>query len=388
MAFLNNSLKDSFKTLAPTSKPSKPRGRPPKNRIPSPVRIPDMSPIGDKFSPFRTSSPSTPTTIQRTPDNEERMISPVVPITPENSDRESSPEPESSPKREEDKDIVSILEDNYFTILRFIEDDRKRLVYAICYDPNGQITFVELDISSTSSTKNYNTVTLEKQDFLEFAYSYKEYIRNKLSGEMYGVVLVNSGNYCFMTKVDNGDVVENYYGDLDSETNEDLNCYCVVRISEIIEDPVITLKYIGITYEMIQQHQLLMNKDSFSGAMEEITKLSSYFKEFDTTYRLFTNSLLTDWEVLSNICSDYIDKMENDTLTEDEDDKFKTVSGNLFARFQAFNNISNILSKIRDIPKEISSVKTKIKESIESFNKDYDRLSEKVLEQSEIDILF
>ena len=387
MSFLNKSIEDSLKMInssdssSPTPPPKRKRGRPRKKIAnTSPVRVPQMSPV-NKFSPFRTTSrPSSPIALQRSPNTAEQIVPPVTPVTPKPEEDDADDE---TPDLKETKDITGILKSKYFHVVRYIENNGT-LLYAVTYDPNGQVVYVELDGDDSAGVSGYQTTDYSRKDYIEFPFSLKEYYKDKLNGQLYGVVMTSSENMCFLTKTDNGDVEESYYGK--EENTDKVKCYCVYKFSDIEEDLETSLQSISYTYEMIQQHQLMTNKDSFKTAMEEINKIYIYSQEFDKVYKKFTQSILDDWSRFSNISVDYMDKLFEEGLTDDETNKFNHISNNLFARFQAFNNITSTVSDLKTIQASLLPVKTKLKEAIESFEKDNDKLSSKILDATEIDI--
>lgn len=388
MSFLNKSIEDSLKLIntsdsTPVAQPPKrKRGRPRKKIAnTSPVRVPQMSPV-DKFSPFRTTSrPSSPIALQRTPESKEQIVPPVTPKAMD-EDEDADVEDETL-ELKETKDITSILKSKYFQVVRYIENDGI-LLYAVTYDPNGQVVYVELDSNETSSVNGYQVTDLPRKEYIEYPFPIKEYYKNKINGQLYGVVLTRGENICLLTKTNNGDVIETYYGN--DEESEKIDCYCVYRFSDIEEDLENSLQSIGYTYEMIQQHQLMSNKEVFKSAMDEINKVYIYSQEFDKIYKKFTQNILDDWSRFSNISIDYIDKLLDEGLSEEESNKFNHISNNLFARFQAFNNITKTVSDLRMIPSALLPIKTRLKEAIELFEKDNSKMASKILDTSEIDV--
>lgn len=388
MSFLNKSIEDSLKLINSSDQPPpKKRGRPRKKIAnTSPVRVPQMSPV-DKFSPFRTTSrPSSPIALQRSPEStEERIISPITPKPEENdADIEDEVETEEQKPLQETSDITSALKSKYFKVVRYIEDNNN-LIYAVTFDPNGQVVYIELDGEDTTSIRGYDISTMERQDLIEYPFSLKEYYKNKINGFIYGVVLTRGENMCVLSRTDTGDVTETYYGN-QNEDIDTINCYCVYKFSDIMEDLESSLQSISYTYEMIQQHQLMKNKENFKLTMEEIHKIYIYSQEFDKIYKTFTENILDDWSRFSNVSVDYIDKLVDQGLTEEESNKFEHVSTNLFARFQAFNNITNTVTKLKEIPSSLLSIKTILKEAIESFEKDNTKISSKILDINEIEV--
>jgi len=385
MSFLNKSIEDSLKMINnsdSTPPPKRKRGRP-KKKIAntSPVRVPQMSPA-NKFSPFRTTSrPSSPIALQRSPITTEQIVPPITPMTPKVQEDDDADDEHL--ELEETKDITSVLKSKYFHVVRYIENNGT-LLYAVTYDPNGQVVYVELDGDDSSSVSGYQTTEYTRKDYIEFPFSLKEYYKDKINGHIYGVVMTSGENMCFLTKTDNGDIEESYYGK--EEDTDKVDCYCVYKFSDIEEDLETSLQSISYTYEMIQQHQLMTNKDSFKSAMEEINKVYIYAQEFDKVYQKFTQSILDDWSRFSNISVDYMDKLFEEGLTDDETNKFNHISNNLFARFQAFNNLTATVSDLKTIQVSLLPIKTKLKEAIESFERDNTKMSSKILDSTEIDI--
>lgn len=384
MSFLNKSIEDSLKLInkpEESEPPKRKRGRPRKKIAnTSPVRVPQMSPV-DKFSPFRTTSrPSSPIALQRSPEVQERI---VQPNTPRNEEVDEADDEEPEQEIKETKDITTILKTKYFKVVRYIENNGI-LLYAVVYDPNGQVVYIELDGDDSASTNGFQTTMVNRKEYIEYPFPLKEYYKDKINGHVYGVVLTREENMCFLTKTDSGDITETYYGN-DDESGT-INCYCVFKLSDIEEDLDESLVSISYTYEMIQQHQLMKNKDTFKTAMDEIHKIFVYSQEFDKVYKKFSQSILDDWSRFSNVSVDYIDKLLEEGLTEEENNKFSHISNNLFARFQAFNKITNVISELECIPNALLPIKTKLKEAIETFEKDDAHMSSKILDSTDIDI--
>ena len=387
MAFLNKSIEDSLKLIGNKSDtPPKKRGRP-KKKVPvpklSPVRNPKLSP-SEKFSPFRTASrPSSPISLQRTPEVEERTIRPETPQTDHEEDLPELNEPEVEDTHET-KNVNKDLKEKYFNVCRYIQSENK-VLYAVTYDPNGQVVYIELNEEESTSTGGINVTPMDYQDLIEFPFSVKEYFKNKIDGSIYGVVLTRGENMCFLKKLDNGDIEETYLGNQKTETDK-ISYYCVYKYTDIMEDLSVSLQGISQTYEMIQQYQLISNKEIFKTSMGEIEKLHTYSKDFDKAYRKFTEVILDDWSRFSNVSVDYIDKLNQEGLTEEENGKFYHISSNLFARFKAFNDITTTISDLKSVPETLLTIKNKLKDAIDMFTKEGERIKGKILDTNEIDI--
>lgn len=386
MSFINKSIEDSLKLInseKPETKVPKKRGRPRKKTVPapSPVRRQEASPV-DKFSPFRTTSrPSSPVALQRSPEAEERVVTPVTPTptTVQSDDEHSEPNISAT------LDITEKLKSKYFTVVRYIRY-KDELLYAMTYDPNGQVVFIELDSSEASTPGGVQTWNVDKQDYIDYPFALRDYYKDKFTGAIYGIVLTRGENMCFITRIDDGETIESYYGTQES-INDNINTYCVFRYSDIVEDLDTSLQSIIQTYDMIQQHQLISNKIIYKTAVDEINKLAHYANEFDKIYKKYTENILDDWSRFSNVSVDYIDKLMEEELTEEENEKFAHISSNLFARFQAFNNISAAIADLKIVDNTLLPIKNILKDSIDQFEKDNAKISGKILDASEVDVL-
>ena len=387
MAFLNNSIEDSLKLIhknASNHQPKK-RGRPRK--------VPKMSPVVREnspkrsFSPFRTEGrPSSPISLQRSPEVSDR---PIRPLTPEvnNDKRDDSPVIEDVP---ESKSAFIDLNNKYFHVCRYIQVEGN-LVYAIAYDINGQVVYIELDESDhTTSVGGHEVTQMVYKDLVEFPFSVKEYFKNKISGPVYGIVMTHGDNMCFLKKTDDGGIEETFIGSgVSSPQDEDgdrISYYSVFKYSDIMEDLGESIMGISAAYEMIQQFQIISNKDIFRSTMSDISKLHSYSLELDKIYRSFTEVILDDWGRFSNVSSDYCEKMLAEGLTEDEDQKLRHISVNLFARFTAFNDTFSAIGKLKSLSTPIIEIKNNLKDSIDLFTKESRRLKGKILDPVEVNI--
>ena len=387
MAFLNNSIEDSLKLINKNAtKQPKKRGRP--RKIPS-----KMSPVRDnspkRFSPFRTEGrPSSPISLQRSPEISDR---PIRPSTPEVSNHEDQNDdtPVIEENVTESKSTFSDLSDKYFHVCRYIQVE-ENLLYAIAYDINGQVVYIELDEHDhTSSTGAHEVSQMVTKDLLDFPFSVKEYFKNKISRSVYGVVMTRGDNMCFLKKTDDGGIEETFIGCDGKNTTSDstrISFYSVFKYSDIMEDLSESILGISETYEMIQQFQIISNKEIFSSTMTDIGKLYAYSLELDKVYRSLTEVILDDCGRFSNVSSDYCEKMLDEGLTEEEDQKLRHISVNLFARFTSFNDTFSAIGGLHSLTTPIIEIKNNLKDSIDLFSKESKRLKGKILDPVEVDI--
>ena len=370
MAFLNKSIEDSLKLLNEEAPIYKKRGRPKRNMSPS--RAPKMSPV------------STFTASKRSPTRE--AIKPEINQSPRNIvDSITNDEVISDVEDNDSKDdILDTLDKNFFTVIRILTCENQP-IYIVTYDPNGQIVYIELTDVFTINNKGYPVVKLDKEDYIDFSYSVKEYLKNRIANEIYGIVLVDDGNYGFMKKDNSGDIIEDYYGD--GKVSDNLSYYCIYRYDDIKRDFSISVSAISKTYYVIQQYQLILNKEIFKELNSELQKLTTYFEDFDETYKRHAESILTDWQHFSNISNEYSNKFSEDgELNEDLSEKYKTVSSNLFVRFQAFNEICSHIYSLKEYAVSVQPIKNKLKEIIQAFETENEKICSKILNKNEIDI--
>lgn len=365
MAFLNKSIEESLKLLNEEATIPKKRGRPKRNM--SPMRAPHMSPtpkIENKKSPTRIEIRKSPVSIVNTIENEEYV-----------SDNEES---------KEDDDIIQTLEKNYFSIIRLIVCDGIPS-YIVTYDPNGQVVYVKLTDVYTINNKGFPVIKIEKEDYVDFSFSVKEYLKNRITNNIYGVVMNDNSNYGFMKKDDSGDIIEEYYGT--NKVNGNISMYCIYRYEDIKRDFETAINSISRTYFMIQQYQLILNKDIYTNLREELEKLNNYFEQFDSIYTQHTESILTDWQHFSNIANDYNNKfIEDKELPENMEENYKKVSANMFARFKAFNLMCSSLYEFQSTNSSLEPIKLKLKDITNRFFEENEKISSKILDKDEIEL--
>ena len=282
-------------------------------------------------------------------------------------------------------DVTNELIAKHFTIIRYIRS-ADELIYAVTYDVYGQVVFVELNSNEASTTAGVQVHNMHKHDYIEYPFATKDYYKNKLNGSIYGVVLTRGENICSLVRTDAGNVTETYYGSHES-LNRTIHTYCVFKYSDIMEDLDISLQSIAATYEMIQQRQLVVNKQIYTETLNEVNKLSIYMATFDKVYKNYSANILDDWSRFSNVSVDYLDKLFDTGLTKEEKEKFSYVSANLFARFQAFNNVGGAICELSAATTALMPIKNALKDSIEQFENDNTLMSGKIMDVSEINVL-
>ena len=256
----------------------------------------------------------------------------------------------------------------------------------VCYDPNGQVVYITIKDKLIVKEK-IAVFQLQKQDYIEFPFACKEYIKSRLVNDIIGAVIQSKQRFCIMRSTDNGDVVEEFWDDGTETDCTDCSIYCFQPFEDVKTDLETSLGSITHTYHMIQQYQLILNKEVYKKLTEEVGKISYYFQEFDKLYGTHTDSILTDWGHFSTIGSEYIQQHLREGLSDDQTGKFNCVALNLFARFQSFNKLNSIFKRLESVSLELQPIKQKLKAEIEEIENDIEKLSSKILEEKDLQIL-
>lgn len=373
MAFINNTIEDSLKILNNNQvNNGKPRGRPRKVR-----KIPIQTPSDVSFSPFKINKSPVPCVSDPSPSH----TSIVLPVTP--IEKEVEKEVEINNSLTFECDITSEIEQLFFKVIRYIRNGDD-LLYAITYDLHGQIVYIELDNKKVSGgfVQCHDMV---KHDYIEYPFAEKDYYKNKLNSSIYGIVMTRGENCCFINRTDTGGIVESYYGAVES-INKTIHTYCVYKYTDILEDINSSLQSISATYEMIQQRYLVTNKRIYTETIECIKNVSNEMKVFDRCYQSFSANILEDWERFSDVSIGYIDKIMANDIEKEDREKLSCISSNLFARFQAYNNVGATINELLEIITALTFVKTRLNEYSEQFKND-NVMRSRILKPDEVNIL-
>ena len=266
----------------------------------------------------------------------------------------------------DEQDIYGLLKDYRYTILKYIYDeDTSNILYLICFDPNGQVLFVELNNSIDIPDEDHNLVKICPLKNTNISNSYKNSIREKMNLTLNGIVLFDGIEYCFLKKNNDSEIYEDYYETIEEETQESKTMpetYVIVNIDDIKNEPLEVLEITKNGYQIIQQHQLFSNKETLNEIITSVNNLSQSLKNFDTIYKKASTNLTNDWAVLSTFCKTYYEKYSKQELTNEEKIKFDKVSVNMFLRFQTFNNQIEKIDNMFPIKKTVEEASDKLNE--------------------------
>lgn len=368
------SLEDSLSILIPSEQTAKTK---------SPVRIPKVidikddeieeieDPVEDMYSTFTIESES----------NSSKNLTPKrfkveAPKTPKRKilKKTDSVSSESDSESDSERTVYDLLKDYRYTILKYIYDeDTRKILYLICFDPNGQVLFVELNNTVDMPEDDHTVVKICPLKNSNITSSYKNSIREKMNLTLNGVVLFDGIEYCFLKKNSDSEIYEDYYETVEEESQEGKTMpetYVIVNIDDIKQDPLEVLEVTKNGYQIIQQHQLFSNKETLNDIISSVNNLSQSLKNFDTIYKNASTNLTNDWSVLSTFCKTYYEKYSKQTLTDEEKGKFDKVSVNMFLRFQTFNKQ---IEKIDNM----FPIKKMVEEAADQLNETSMRIAEK-----------
>ena len=354
------SLEESLNILIP-SEQSKPK---------SPVRIPKVidvnddeideidEPVEDIYSTYTVESQEN-TSKNLTP----KRFKVEAPKTPKRKILNKS---KTDDDDDDEQDVYDLLKDYRYTILKYIYDeDSQKILYLICFDPNGQVLFVELNNAIDMPEDNHTTVNIYPLKNSNIAGSYKNSIREKMNLTLNGVVLFDGIEYCFLKKNNSSEIYEDYYQTVEEETQESKTMpetYVIVNIDDIKAEPLEVLETTKTGYQIIQQHQLFSNKETLNEIIGSVNNLSQSLKNFDTIYKRASSNLTKDWSVLSTFSKTYYESYSKQELTDEDKIKFDKVSVNMFLRFQTFNKQIEKIDNMFPIKKMVEEAADQLNE--------------------------
>ena len=318
----------------------------------------------------------------------------VSPVTPQRFKVETPRTPVRKFNEVEEDDDDSTLYDKLknlrYTVLRYLVDEETgSALYAVCFDPTGQITFIDLDKEEISSPEFNNIVYIRKNKTNEIKGAFIDSILNKITLNIVGVTFYNGTEYSFMERDDRGDFSRKTFNVVGQEDNKLLSLpqtFILIRLSELLREPLYILESTTENYQIVQQQQLFTNKFTLDKIMKNVKNINILLKNFDSVYKTHADNIVNDWNFLSKFASNYYDKYSRQELTEEEKIKYDKVSINMFVRFQLFNNNVEIVDKLREVNDYICKSNEYFKEAIKSIKEKDDDLSGKVIPSEEVNI--
>ena len=284
--------------------------------------------------------------------------------------------------------VYEFLKEYRYTVLKYIRNkETNNMLYVLCFDPNGQVIFVKLDKKYNNKKTDHKIIDVfpQKQGLIDN--SYKSAIKERIPQELSGIVLFDGIEYNVMLKDDSGDLNEYYYH-VFKEVEEIQNLpetYIVINIEDIRQDAEEILQISKKGYQVIQNQQLMTNKETLNNIIESVNNLSMTLQNFEAIYKDFTNNLTKDWSVLSSYSKEYYKKYVDGKLMEEEKEKYDRVSANMFLRFQTFNNQINNIDNMFPIKKIVDEATTKLNQTSKKIIEKDKNVSGNVFNVDEID---
>jgi hypothetical protein len=299
-----------------------------------------------------------------------------------------------SPKRSKTskiEDLSSKLKNLRYSIIKLImNEDDSTISYAVCFDPNGEIVFIDLKDNKTKNFDEEKIIRVSyKDEKIDMSSSFIEGIRNKITFEIYGVVFYDGKDYSFIRRDDEGTLSCDNYTTVSGESSQTEFLpfvYSVIDFKSLVKDPILAIKRTKLTYQIIQTEQVESNKFTISSLTATAKELTNSLHNFDRAYKNITKDIVDDWKRLSNYSSDYYDKFTNDQLDPEEKDNFDKVTVNMFARFQLFNEqVEKVDSLTKGIEKIKSSIYT-INTTIDELQQKSDNLKNKIIDIEDLEL--
>mgnify|MGYP003634689484 CR=1 FL=1 len=399
------SLEESLKILAPfheeekdiepeeNNRPVRKARRKIKTPSRSPVRIPKISPVRDYQEEKIETIESENSLYQEEKIEVKNKEKDVAPHTPTRFTIETPRTPTAKFDKLpiKDIDLEEKLKNYRYSIIKYlIDEDTNSIKYVICFDPNGQIIFINLDKKAKTDCHAHKSVKITSCQELPKLGSYQNALLEKLTMDIKGLVFYENGSYLFALREDNGDYYYDYYL-LENQSNNDMldmtQTYLVASLEELEKEPQYMINASKKNYQIIQQQQLLSNKYSFTHLVDSMEKLNKQMKNFDKSYKKYANNLVDDWSLLGSFAKDYYVKYGKKELNEIDKNKFDKVSLNMYARFQNFNEHIFMIQDILPLCGEINKITTSLAERQDIIDSKDKAFSGRIIETDEINNL-
>jgi len=191
----------------------------------SPVRIPKISPVRD-YQEDKIETIESKNSLYEEEDKIEitHTDKEVAPHTPTRFTIETPRTPTAKFNSLPIKDInlEEKLKDYRYSIIKYlIDEDTNSIKYVICFDPNGQIVFINLDKKAKTDCQNHKSVKINLSKDEPNLGSYQNALLEKLTTDMRGLVFYEQGSYLFALREDNADYYYEYYL-LDNQVSSDM----------------------------------------------------------------------------------------------------------------------------------------------------------------------
>lgn len=256
-------------------------------------------------------------------------------------------------------DSKEILNNYRYEIIKYLVDKNYNVLYAICFDPNGQIVFIKIKNKEKRDDKTYIINECDNEPELG---SYQKNLLNKINTESFGIVFYNEGSYIFFERLSNLEYKKKYFL-LENQIPVDFlnltDSYLIILMEDIKKEPYQILDSTNKNYQIIQYQQELTQENIFNNLAMEIDSFNNSIQKFYDEYEGYIRYLSENYTVLNTLSKKLYKKYGKSELTEDENEKYKKISKCMYAIFKNYNEQIYSTEKIHNIINEVSKLKHK-----------------------------
>ena len=166
----------------------------------------------------------------------------------------------------------------YSIIKLIVNEDDTNISYAVCFDPNGEIVFIDLKDEKIKVFDEEKIIKVSyKDEKLTMSTSFVEGIRNRITFEIYGVVFYDGMDYSFIKRDEEGNLFSDNFTTASEAVKKSDNLpfvYGVIDMKSLIKNPVLAIKRTKLTYQIIQDEQVESNKFTISSLMDTSKELT------------------------------------------------------------------------------------------------------------------
>lgn len=319
----------------------------------------------------------------------------VKPLTPEIKKKKRRDSTKRTPVASFDElaentdiDLITKLNNYRYSTFEFIDTPNNK--YTACINPLGSVVIIYLDGDGSSVVDDVVLKNLKVCDKTNFDEKEVEFLKTKVSKSISGAMVVHNNEYIFLIYDDSSELEETYFTSFEAET-ENENCiyklYPIIRFSEILEDPNSAVERTRMSYNLIRQHDNMLNFNILQSAEKIITDNQRIFKTFLMSYSKHSKSLTEDIKTLEEHAKDWYKLYGDQKLTDEENESFNSVNLNLFERYKRSSvEINKIFRDMNSLMNSQSLISNKIYELSKVLDKSYDFLADNVISGTDVSI--
>lgn len=360
--------------------------------INSPIKIPTLTPRKEekieKIEKIEKSDSLYPES--STP----LVTSKINPHTPVNIKVESPRSPKSKTVALEDiQENISIYQElkriRYTIISYLVNETTNKVEFIVCFDPSGQIVFITIDEKNKIILEDCNVVTIRNNDNDIELNSFQTNIQERITLEIRGVVFYTGDKYIVSLREEEEFFHQSYEIIFVEEATKEYNnglcqTFIINDFTELINSPNEIIQATRRNYQIIQQYQLLNNQQVLDNIIDSVNQLSDNLKTFNKTYNNYSKNIIDDWRLLSSFSKDYYKKFTKDKLSEEDNKNYESITINMFARFQAFNQQIMIINDMVKIIKPSKQIAGELSSNSQILQEKDDKYSGKIIELQDL----